>query len=264
MNSILSIIIPCFNSEATLEATLYSVLNQNYNDWEAIIVNDGSPDNLETIALNWTKKDERFKYYKKNNGGLGSARNFGIEKATGSYILPLDSDNKVRPEFAKEAVAIMDAQKEVGVVYGNSMYFGEKDGLWNVGAFDEYKILRSNYIDACAVVRKSLFDSIGGYEEDLPHQGHEDWDFWLSVMKTEYRFHYLKEVTFDYRVSNNSMIKSFDKEMLEKNINFIKRKHYELYLKAYPNLFNENTRLKKQLSVSIEKVIINKMKRIFK
>ena len=62
-----SIIIPCYNSESTLNETLQSVFDQKYEAWEAIMVNDGSPDNLETIALNWVEKDDRFKYYKKTN-----------------------------------------------------------------------------------------------------------------------------------------------------------------------------------------------------
>ena len=164
----------------------------------------------------------------------------------------------------KNAISILDNESDIGVVYGDAMNFGDEKNRWNVGEFDIKKMLYHNYIDACAIVRKTLFESVGGYVEDLPHQGHEDWDFWLSVMKTDYKFHYMNEVTFDYRVSNNSMIKSFDKEMLQENINFIKEKHYQLYIDAYPSLFNETVRLKKKLSVSIEKIIINKMKRIFK
>lgn len=80
MSTKLSIIIPCYNSESTLETTLKSVLNQEFQEWEAIMVNDGSPDNLEAIALKYVQKDTRFIYFKKENGGLGSARNYGIKK----------------------------------------------------------------------------------------------------------------------------------------------------------------------------------------
>ncbi|HBY69944.1 MAG TPA: glycosyl transferase family 2, partial [Flavobacteriaceae bacterium] len=117
---VLSIIIPCYNSEATLEETLISVVGQDYDCWEAILVNDGSPDCLEKIALAWKEKDSRIHYYKKKNGGLGSARNYGIEKAKGKYILPLDSDNKVRSTFAKDAISILKNKEHIGVVYGNA------------------------------------------------------------------------------------------------------------------------------------------------
>jgi glycosyltransferase involved in cell wall biosynthesis len=81
MNTILSIIIPCFNSEATLEATLTSVYNQEYQNWEAIIVNDGSTDTTEKIANKWLEIDSRFQYFYKQNEGLGKTRNFAINKA---------------------------------------------------------------------------------------------------------------------------------------------------------------------------------------
>ncbi|GAL67633.1 glycosyltransferase [Jejuia pallidilutea] len=94
------------------------MLHQDFQDWEAIIVNDGSPDNVETIALTWLEKDERFKYYKKQNGGLGSARNYGISKAKGEFILPLDSDNQVKEDYALKAISVFTEKRNVGVVYG--------------------------------------------------------------------------------------------------------------------------------------------------
>lgn len=262
MKPLISIIIPCYNSEETLEQTLKSVFNQNYDEWEAIMVNDGSPDNLETIALKWVGKDSRFKYYKKENGGLGSARNYGVEKALGTYILPLDSDNMIRPDFVLKAINIMDAQKKLGVVYGDVMCFGDKNERWYVGEFSLFKMLNHNFIDACAVIRKKLFDEVGDYDENLPYQGHEDWDFWLRVLKTGYKFYYLNEVTFDYRVSESSMIKSFSHDMMQENINYIKQKHYDLYVKAYHLLLNENEYLKRELSAPLIKKVINRLKKI--
>ena len=112
MNPILSIIIPCYNSQNTLEETLMSVLEQDFQNWEAILINDGSPDNLEDIALKWVEKDARFKYFKKENGGLGSARNYGINKAKGNYILPLDSDNTIGKSFAQRAITIFEENEK--------------------------------------------------------------------------------------------------------------------------------------------------------
>ncbi|WP_179348632.1 glycosyltransferase family 2 protein [Winogradskyella pacifica] len=260
MHPKVSIIIPCYNSERTLNETLQSVFDQDYEAWEAIMVNDGSPDNLEAVALEWVEKDDRFKYYKKTNGGLGSARNYGLKKASGTYVLPLDSDNMVRPEFVNMAIDVLDSQNQIGVVYGNAMYFGEKTGIWNVGAFDHYKMLNHNFIDACAVVRKSLFDSIGGYEENLPHQGHEDWDFWLCIMKTDFEFMYLNKITFDYRVSGSSMIRSFSDNMALENINYIQQKHSELYIHAYQKVYLENKYLKRELSTSVIRKVFKKLK----
>lgn len=236
MTPIISIIIPCYKTEKTLSETLQSVLDQDFIEWEALIINDGSPDHVEAIAEEWVQKDTRFKYFKKHNGGLGSARNYGISKAQGEFILPLDSDNKIRPDFVKNALKVFLTHDEVGVLYGDAMRFGEDNSLWNVGEFEIYKMLEHNYIDACAIIRKSVFDLVGGYDVNMPYQGHEDWDFWLSVITTPFQFYYLKDITFDYRVTSSSMIRSFNSEMLNENIEFIRKKHYKLYVESFLEL----------------------------
>src|SRR5690606_22300433 len=136
---------------------------QDFDAWEAIIVNDGSPDNLEVIAKKYVDKDARFKYFKKENGGLASARNFGIKHSKGDFILPLDSDNKVRSAFVKKAIQLFNDNPAIGIIYGDAMYFGEKQGVWKVGLFDKYRMLKHNYIDACAIVKKEVFENIGLY-----------------------------------------------------------------------------------------------------
>ncbi|WP_434980295.1 glycosyltransferase family 2 protein [Daejeonia sp. YH14] len=94
---LISVIVPCYNQAQYLDECLQSVLDQTYQNWECIIVNDGSPDNTEEIALQWTAKDSRFTYLKKENGGLSSARNAGIEVAQGEWIQFLDCDDKILP-----------------------------------------------------------------------------------------------------------------------------------------------------------------------
>ena len=98
-NHLISIIVPCYNQAHFLNEVLQSVLDQSYSNWECIIVNDGSPDNTEEIALVWCTKDKRFRYVKKENGGLSSARNAGITISQGEYILPLDADDKIYPSY---------------------------------------------------------------------------------------------------------------------------------------------------------------------
>lgn len=256
----LSIIIPCYNSANTLEDTLISIIEQDFLDWEAIIVNDDSKDNVEEIALKWVDKDNRFKYFKKENGGLASARNFAIKQAKGIYILPLDSDNKIRKSFAKNAIKIFKENENVGVVYGDVMYFGEKEGIWKVGEFDKYKLLKHNYIDACAIIRKEIYDIVGLYDENLPYQGHEDWDFWIRVIDNSLQFYYLEEITFDYRVHSRSMIKSFDAKMLKANIHYIEQKHYKVYVIAFRKLYKYLGEIKDKKQKQKKKNILIKLK----
>ena len=127
----------------------------------------------------------------------------------------------------------------LGVVYGNAMRFGDQNNEWNVGGFDQYKLLAHNYIDACTIIRKSVFDTVGLYDTHMPYQGHEDWEFWLRVLESNYTFYYLSEVTFDYRVTGDSMIRSFTDAMLSANIAYIKNKHATLYFDAYDSLYKK-------------------------
>lgn len=232
-NPIVSIVIPCYNSESTLESTLKSVLNQDFQEWEAVLVNDGSPDNLERIALEYVAKDARFVYFKKENGGLGSARNYGIQQAKGKYILPLDSDNLVSEDFATKAMTIFESKAEVGVVHGNAVLFGEKTGVWEMEPFCLEKMLIHNYIDACAIFKKEFWNEVGGYEEKMPFQGHEDWEFWVALGQIGVKFYHLNEVTFEYFVSKKSMIHSFTPEMVLANQDYIVKKYSHLYHRYY-------------------------------
>ena len=238
MNPILSIIIPCYNSEATLETTLESVISQDFQDWEAIIVNDGSTDSTEEIALRWVEKDSRFKYYAKQNEGLGKTRNYGIARSNGIFILPLDSDNQLIKDFAEDAIAVFEKNCDIGVVYGDVEYFGERNGLWKVAEYEFKTILAGNYIDACAIYTKKLWIEVGGYDENMPYQGHEDWDFWVALGVLNIKFYHLNKITFRYFVSKNSMIRSFTDKMQQSNNDYIFKKYNKQYQIYYIQLYS--------------------------
>jgi len=238
MTPILSIITPCYNSAATLEATLESVLNQDFQDWETIIVNDGSTDSTEEIALKWVNRDSRFKYFSKKNEGLGKARNYGISNANGKLILPLDSDNHIFKDFVNKAITIFEKKPEISVVYGYAEYFGERKGLWKIDDFDIQKMLVHNYIDACAVYKKELWEKVGGYDEKMPYQGHEDWEFWIALASIGAVFYNLHTLTFRYYVSSKSMIHSFNKDMVFLNQDYIVKKHSKLFHDEYSKMFS--------------------------
>ena len=252
MIPILSIIIPCFNSEATLESTLESVLHQDFQDWEAIIINDGSTDATEEMALKWVNRDNRFNYFSKQNEGLGKTRNFGISRAKGKYILPLDSDNLIAKDFANEAVSILENNIKIGVVHGDAEYFGEKSGLWKVNEFDLTKMLIGNYIDACAIYRKKNWVEVGGYDENMPYQGHEDWELWIAFGSIGVQFKYLDKITFKYRVTSNSMIRSFTDTMEQLNNDYIFKKYSKQYQKSYREVYS--------LCVKNERIYVNNLR----
>ena len=94
----ISIIIPVYNVEDYIRATLNSILKQTLTDFEVIIVNDDSPDNSQVIIDEFCEKDSRFKSYKELSGGVSSARNYGLEHASGEYVLFVDGDDIIPPK----------------------------------------------------------------------------------------------------------------------------------------------------------------------
>lgn len=211
MYPLVSIIIPCYNQGQYLEEVLQSLSLCDKNLFETIIINDGSTDDYTNT---YTKQLQQSGYQVvfQENKGLAGARNTGIALAKGEYILPLDADNKIRPDYLTIAIEVFGKNPEVAVVYGDACYFGERQGLWKVGKFNLQKMMLYNYIDACAVVRKNIFEKLGPYDSNMKKQGMEDWDLWLRIGFAGYQFHYVEQALFDYRVAKNSMIKLFVNE----------------------------------------------------
>lgn len=115
----ISVIIPIYNVEKYLRRCLDSVKNQTFTDWEAICVNDGSPDKSAEILAEYAAKDSRFRIVNKENGGLSDARNAGMAVATGDYILYLDSDDFIHPQTMEIAhgLALRDGSDIVSFTY---------------------------------------------------------------------------------------------------------------------------------------------------
>jgi len=221
----ISIIIPCFNQGNYLEEALQSISQCNDKDiYEIIIVNDGSTDSVTlTILKDLTEKG--YTIINQFNKGLGAARNAGIKAAAGTYILSLDCDNKIRPEYIYEGIKLLDENPLIDVVYGNAAYFGEKSGTLESGEFNLQHLMIENYIDACAVFRKLTWEKIGGYDENMPVMGYEDWDFWLRIAFRNGKFKYVNKVLFDYRYSTKSMIRSVQKDKFATMLEYMENKH---------------------------------------
>jgi len=106
-----SIVIPVYNVEKYIDKCLESVLNQTYDNFEVIVVNDGSPDNSGKIIDKHAKKDKRIKSFIKENGGLSDARNYGLKHCTGDYLLFIDSDDYIERDLLKELEKIINKKK---------------------------------------------------------------------------------------------------------------------------------------------------------
>ena len=122
----ISIIMPAYKTERYIAEAIESVLTQSFQDWELLIVDDGSPDDLLSIASSYTQKDSRIKVFSQPNQGVAVARNKGLELAQGDYIAFLDSDDYWNPLFLEKMIEKMESDPSYGLVY--SGYYKERKG----------------------------------------------------------------------------------------------------------------------------------------
>ncbi len=260
-NSLVSVIIPCYNYAHFLGDAVESVIAQTNLNWECIIINDGSPDNTEQIALAYCKKDKRIKYLFKENGGHSSARNLGIKNCFGKYILPLDPDDKIAPGFLKNAVEVFERTPETKVVTGFTQLFGTTNEVLKLQGYDFKTLLTVNFLYNSCVYRKSDYDATNGYDETM--LGFEDWDFWISLLKSGGTITELPFICYHYRKKEDSLFVEFlqdnkrvFKDLLKLYLNQIDS--YEKYFSSPIELIQENEKMKKNI-VAYKKSITYKL-----
>lgn len=200
----IAVVIPCYNYGRYLREAIESVLRAGRDDVEIVVVDDGSTDTdtrreIDRIAATGIT------VIRQKNSGVMAARNTGIGATSADYILPLDADNRVRAAYFEHGLAILDRNPRVGVVYGDAQKFGSRNDRWVVGPFDRTRLMRLNFIDACAMFRRVVWEQHGGYDVTMPVQGLEDWELWLGAMVRGWEFAYVPEILFDYRVAAESL-----------------------------------------------------------
>ncbi|MGD0281091.1 MAG: glycosyltransferase, partial [Dissulfurispiraceae bacterium] len=231
-----SIVIPCYNHGQYLREALESALRSDFDGYEVIVVDDGSTDE-DTLSIieelkSQLNRRQNVTFLRQENQGLAAARNNGIMAARGEYILPLDADNRIRPNYLRKAIEILDNDPSIGVVYAYAKYIGEKNGFWEFPAFDARKLLLGNFVEACSVLRKSVWEDCNGYDPDMGIMGYEDWDLWIGAMERGWKFHLIKEALFDYRIVKGSMIAGCNvTENRRHLIKYICNKHRDTYVK---------------------------------
>ena len=229
---LISVVVPCYNQAQYLDECLQSVLDQTYTDWECIIVNDGSPDHTEEIAKKWVEKDTRFIYLSKENGGLSSARNAGIEIAKGEWILPLDADDKIGDQYLE--LAEKEFEKDYTVIYCTTKFFGAKQGEWKLADFSLNTLAKFNILTCTSFYKKDNWEKVGGYDKNFIF-GLEDYDFWISILKNGGKVHKIENPLFFYRIKKNSMIKNLINENKTKMFDLLSIKHADFFVKHLGN-----------------------------
>ncbi len=203
---LVSVIIPCFNQAQYLTEAVESVVNQTYMNWECIIVNDGSPDNTSHVAKELIAKypDKKIILLEKENGGLADARNYGIRNSRGKYILPLDSDDFMKPERMEKMVALLESDKEIAIAYTDAIHFGSVNKIVNECEYDFDRLRFENHLNYSSMYRREVWDAAGGYNTNMK-KGYEDWNFWISCGEKGFYGKRIPEPLLMYRVKENSM-----------------------------------------------------------
>lgn len=230
---LVSIVIPCYNHGAYIQEALNSIeTDKIVYPVEIIIVDDGSSDPLTLQKLETLKASGYHVIFQKN-GGPAHARNTGVSAAKGEYILPLDADNKITPEYINKGIPLL-RNNGVDIVYAKPIFFGDlsqSKRQYKVRKFDDLSVVTGNFADACAIYKKTVWEKNGGYDTNIPFNGFEDWEFWIHAASNGFRFHFLNEKLFYYRIVNNSVITGYSNEnRITLNKQYIAKKHADFYL----------------------------------
>jgi glycosyltransferase involved in cell wall biosynthesis len=209
-----SVVIPCYNLGQYLDEAVDSVLAQTYQDLEIIIVNDGSTDEVTNLLLEKYRKPKT-QVLRTNNQGLPSARNNGIGMSQGEYICCLDADDRYHPRFLEKCTQILDSDtvSKFGFVTTWARCFGLRDDVWETGDYNPANLIIGNQAHVASLFRKKAWEKVDGYSSNLP--GYQDWDFWMKIVACGYSWTVVKEPLFDYRIRDDSMIKSSDQRRRE-------------------------------------------------
>lgn len=231
-NKTISIIVPCYNYAHYLKECLDSIIYQTYPVHEIIVVSDGSPDFAEQLqicieARNTTKIP--IWHTHKNNGGLSSARNDGIKRATGEYIMCLDADDKLVPAAIEEHMKLIT--DDMTIAQCALMEFGERHVI-NVPLPNTTleRVMQSNTIYCNAVFPRKAWVDVGEYDEsETMRAGYEDWEFWIRCLAKGYRVNTSDFIALRYRVHEGQMTQATAWPKRQKLYNYIYNKHKEMY-----------------------------------
>ncbi|MCY6353988.1 glycosyltransferase [Clostridium sp. ZS2-4] len=222
-----SIIIPTLNSKQYISQAIQSILNQSYKDYEIIIVDDGSADNTYEELK---KYEDKIKYYYKKNGGVASARNYGMLKANGEYICFLDADDMYKEEKLKEQVEFLENNPEIDVVYNNVDVVDEELNFINIlkseGVYENRKDFLTMLLvrqiipgPASIMIRRKCVESGIKYNEEYRHA--EDYDFTLKLAK-KFNVGYIPKSLYIYR-RHQSNLTNEHKKQFNNEIEIIKK-----------------------------------------
>ena len=226
---LVSIIMPVYNGQLYIIESIESVLAQTYENWELIIVNDGSTDKTEEIIFKFQNLSNKVKYFYKVNEGQVKATNFGILKSNGEYVAFLDSDDLWENDKLNRQINFILKNKNVDFLYSKYNSIDENGNLLCTNnshdSLNHYKdLLKRCFIGRLTViVKKSILIELNLFDEFL--HSTDDWDMWIRISE-KFKLSFLDEVVASYRIHPQSMSKNLYNQLL--NVSKVYSKHVYL------------------------------------
>ncbi|MDI6804239.1 MAG: glycosyltransferase [Bacteroidota bacterium] len=200
MNTKVSIIIPCYNYGRYLTEAVESVVQQTFQDFEIIIVNDGSTDETQNVAESLIKKYQSHRIFlinQTNSGKPAISRNKGIAASKGQYILCLDADDKIASTMIEECLKVLENDPTFSIAYTDRLDFDGVGEIVQAGDYNFDKLKYENHISYCAMYRREVWEQVGGYRPNVI--GCDDWDFWVATGAKGYNGYHISKPLFKYR-----------------------------------------------------------------
>lgn len=217
---LISVITPFFNHGKTINATVESVLGQTFQNFEYIIVNDGSLDIESKDAFERINNSKILKISQENSG-VASARNNGIKMARGKYIVCLDSDDIIDVTYLEKMVTLLESHPDVDIAYSHMKFFGIEERLYKEPEFNPKLLYNSNIIPVASVFKRNAWEKCGGYKSNI---GFEDWELWINLVENGSKAKLVSEPIFLYRRAAESRYIN-DKKKADENIGKIRKLH---------------------------------------
>ncbi|MEP0841109.1 MAG: glycosyltransferase [Phycisphaerae bacterium] len=236
-NPPISIVTPCYNVGAWFEETVACVRRQSFQQYEWLLVDDGSTDPQSVSLLERTaRQDARVRVIRQANAGPGAARNLGAREARGEFLFWLDSDDLIEPTYLEKALWCLISHPDFEFCNAWPVGFGSERYLWPRGFDRGAENLRENQIDKTALVRRDVHLKMGGFDESI-RIGHEDWDYWLSMAEHGCWGWTIPEYLIWYRRHAQSRITLTEGDAARKSAfnDFLRAKHAALF--AEPRRF---------------------------
>ena len=207
-----AVVIPCFNHGRYLSETVESVLAQGFRELEVVVVDDGSTDDSAAVAeALCAAHPDRVRLLQQPNAGHPSvARNNGIRATSGEYVLCLDADDKLPPDWLAACVAALDATPGAGVAYTDQQDFGASDRYHSVAEYDFRGQSHKNWFGICSLFRRAAWEAVGGWDAEIALS--EDWDFWIGCGYHGFPAIKVHGVAWRYRTSGDGRQAAIDME----------------------------------------------------